>query len=301
MTRYRRGTPDDSRACYELFVVTLDDLGRRTGTIPNATAGDPEAWNVRRPLYDHLAETADEWWLAEDEGTGRLIGYARSFLRDGIRELTEFFVDPESQSAGVGRELLARAFSAEGVGHRSILATTDVRAIARYLRAGLSAHGAFAGFEAAPRPVTIDTDLAREPLVPGALPFETLGAIDRAVIGFRRDVEHVWFADQRRGWLYRRAGRAVAYAYHPVVPAFGGPYAALDAADLVTLLADGETAAAEAGHALISFDLPLVAKTGIDHLLARGFRIDPFVMLYFSDAAPLGFDRYALTSPPFFV
>jgi GNAT superfamily N-acetyltransferase len=301
MTRYRRGTRADSRACYDVFVVALDDLGRRTGTVANSTADDPDAWDVRGPLYDHLAQTADEWWLAEDDDTSRPVGYARSILRDGTRELTEFFVDPGAQSAGIGRELLARAFSAEGARHRSIIATTDVRAMARYLRAGLSGRGAFAGLEAAPRRVAVETNLAREPLDPSALPFETLGAIDRALIGFRRDVDHEWLARGRQGWLYRRGSTPVAYAYHPVAVGFGGPYAALDANDLPALLAEGETAAADAGHATIAFDLPLVAKIGIEHLLARGFRIDPFVMLYFSDAAPPGFDRYVLTSPPFFL
>jgi hypothetical protein len=34
--------------------------------------------------------------------------------------------------------------------------------------------------------------------------------------------------------------------------------------------------------------------------LARGFRIDPFVMIYFTDGPIDGLDRYVLTSPPFF-
>ena len=62
-----------------------------------------------------------------------------------------------------------------------------------------------------------------------------------------------------------------------------GPYAALDTADVPVLLADAETAAFETGRATVSFDMALVARTAIDHLLARGFRVDPFLMLFFSD------------------
>ena len=48
------------------------------------------------------------------------------------------------------------------------------------------------------------------------------------------------------------------------------------------LLADGEAAAARAGHAFVTFDMPMTTRP-IDHLLGRGFRVDPFVMLVFTD------------------
>jgi hypothetical protein len=221
--------------------------------------------------------------------------------RDGTRELTEFFVHPAAQAGGIGRELLARAFRAGGVRHRSIIATTDVRAVSRYLREGLAGRLPLAGLEGVPRAVALETDLVREPIVATERTLEALGTIDRAVLGFRRDVDHTWLATERSGWMYRRAGEAVAYGYRPVRPYWGGPYAALDAADLPVLLADAENAAFEAGHATVSFDVALVARTAIDHLLGRGFRVDPFMMLFFTDGPVDGLDRYVLTSPPFFL
>jgi GNAT superfamily N-acetyltransferase len=300
MTRYRPGTPADSRACYDLFEITIDDLGRRTGVVANDTADDPEAWETRRPLFDHLAGTCESWWLAEDDATEALVGYARAINRDGARELTEFFVHPAAQAAGIGRELLARTFPADGARHRSIIASTDNRAIARYLRSGLLARVPMAGFDAAPRPIALDTDLTREPIDPAAPPFGDLAAIDRAILDLRRDEDHRWLASGRSGWLYRRDGAAVAYGYHPTRPSWGNPIAVLDPADLPVLLADAESAAAAAGHDHVTFDLPLIAPTGIDHLLSRGFRVDPFVMLFFTDGPIDGLDRYVLTSPPFF-
>ncbi len=100
---------------------------------------------------DHVARTAAEFWIAEG-ADGEASGYARSIDRDGVFELTEFFVRPGTQSQGVGRELLERAFPA-GRGHlRLIIATTDIRAISRYLRADVM-----------PRfPVTTFTGPARE-------------------------------------------------------------------------------------------------------------------------------------------
>jgi GNAT superfamily N-acetyltransferase len=300
MVRLRHATAADSRACFELFEETIDDLGRRTGVIANDTAGDPTAWTTRRPLFDHLAATFDAWWVAEDD-EGVLLGYARSIVRDGTRELTEFFVRPTAQASGIGRDLLARAFPAEGAAHRGIVATTDNRAIARYLRAGLEGRRPMVGFEAVPRPVALETDLVREPLTADAATLGAIGDLDRRIIGFRRDEDHRWLAEQRSGWLYRRAGAIVGYGYHPSRPSWGGPFAAADAVDLPVLLADAETTAAVTGQATITFDLALIARTAVDHLLGRGFRIDPFVMLYFSDVEPAGLDRYVLTSPPFFL
>lgn len=300
MSTYRVATSADSRACFELFEAAIDDLGRRTGGGANATAGDPGAWAIRRPLFDHLAATCDRWWIAEDEATGAAVGYARSILRDGVRELTEFFVSPAAQGAGIGRGLLERAFPSDGARHRAIVATIDPRAIARYLREGLDARVPMAGFEAVPREVSLRTDLVREPIIAEAPPFKALAAIDRAVLDFRRDEEHEWLAGQRAGWLYRRDGAAVAYGYHAARPTWGGPFAALDAADLPVLLADAESAAAVAAHATVTFDVPLTARAAVDHLLARGFRVDPFVMLFFTDGPTDGLERYVLTSPPFF-
>jgi len=300
MARFRPGTPDDTRACFDIFETTVDDLGRRTGGNANSTAGDPAAFDIRRPLFDHLASTAELWWIAEDEATGRPVGYARSILRDGVRELTEFFVLPDVQSGGIGRGLLERTFPAEGARHRAIVATIDTRAIARYLKTGLDARLPMIGWEGAPRDDPLASDLSHEPIDPADLPVEELGAIDAAILDFRRDVDHRWLATQREGWLYRRAGDAVGYGYHASLAGWGGPYAALSASDLPVLLADGEAAAARAGHAFVTFDTPTVARPAIDHLLARGFRVDPFVMLVFTDGPIDRLDGYVLTSPPFF-
>jgi len=300
MVRYRPGIPADTRICFDIFETSVDDLGRRTGGNANSTAGDPAAFETRRPLFDHLAATCELWWIAEDEATGRAIGYARSIVRDGVRELTEFFVLPDAQSGGVGRGLLERAFPADGVRHRAIVATIDTRAIARYLKTGLDARLAMIGWEAPPRDEALSTDLERERIDAAAPQLDELGAIDAEILDFRRDLDHEWLAAQREGWLYRRAGRAVGYAYHPARPLWGGPYAALAPDDLPVLLADAEAMAARSGHASITFDTPMIARAAIDHLLGRGFHVDPFVMLLFTDGPTDRLDRYVLTSPPFF-
>jgi GNAT superfamily N-acetyltransferase len=133
---YRRGTLADSYTVFIIFEQSLADLSRRFGSTTPASAADPRAlqrmWTERRSLYEHLAHTCDQFWLGEFEG--RTIGYARSIVRAGVRQLTEMFVLPREQSGGVGRELLARPLPHDkGSRHMSIVASADSRAQALYL------------------------------------------------------------------------------------------------------------------------------------------------------------------------
>lgn len=295
---YRPGSIADSRLAFEIFETTIDDLGLRMSANSNSTAGDPDAWERRRrPLFEHLARTADRFWIAEHDG--RPIGYARSILRDRVRELTEFFVLPGAQSNGVGRELLERAFPAEGARHRTLIATVDVRAVARYVRSGLDGRFPIFSFGRAPEEVSVTSDLHAEPLVTDRATLSRLATIDRELLGYRRDVDHRWFAEQRPGQVYRRGGDIVAYGYEPIAPSWGGPYAALDPADLPRLLADAETCAHRAGHQEVWFDVALINRTALDYLLGRGYRLESFPMIFFADADLGRFDRYLSFSPSF--
>jgi GNAT superfamily N-acetyltransferase len=285
---------------YEIFRQTIMDLGERVGVMTITGGDDPAVlaglWESRRPLFEHLPRTAEQFWIADDDG--RPIGYARSTLRDGLRELTEFFVVPGAQSRGVGRELLARAFPSEGARWRAIVATTDPRALARYLKAGVYPRFPVGEFvrqaELAPMP---PTDLAFEPVA--ASP-ETLAAVretDLAVLGHARDADHAFLLAGRRCFLYRRGGRTVGYGYHGHR---AGPIALLDERDFPAVLTHAERAAAEQG-AEFGAETPLINRAAVDHLLARGCRLEPFLTLFLSDE-PFGrFENYILTSPPFFM
>ena len=101
-------------------------------------------------FLDFMAEHAAEWWVAEDQESGRVVGYARSVERGGLFELAEFFVLPDNQSAGIGRALLDKAFPAGRGEVRAIIATTDVRAQARYYQAGTVARFPIVGMTAKP-------------------------------------------------------------------------------------------------------------------------------------------------------
>ena len=294
-TSFRAATPHDSLACFELFIESVTDLGRRLGveTITGGSAAVEVLWPRRRALFDHMAATADHWWVAEQQQ--RLAGYARSILRDGVRQLTEFFVRPGTQSAGVGRELLQRVFGEEDARARILLATPDTRALVRYLKAGMTAWFPVFHFHRKPRRLTPDPELEAIRLTATPETMEQLAEIDREVLGFRRPEEHRWLLTQRRGYWYRRNGRLLGYGY---VGSYSGPFAALEPGSLGPMLAHAESLAPPEG---LGVDVPLINRSALDYLLEAGYRMDPFVNYFMSRPALGTFDRYLVTSPSFFI
>jgi len=295
---YRRARPEDNRAMHDVFLESISEVDRRLGSVEAVDPSDPavreESWQRWRSLFEHLRATADLAWIAE--GDVGVVGYARSISRDGVRELTEFFVLPGRQGHGIGRELLARAFPSEGARHRTIVATLELAALGRYLRAGLLARCLALYVSATPRANPIESDLTAEPLSVDAL--SLIAPIDRRLIGQTREVDHRWLLGGRDGFLFRRGGAVVGYGY---VGARSGPVAVLDPADTPAVLAHLETAAAASGTKEIAFYLPSVNREAIDYFLGRGFRIDPFIATFFSDDPDIALDRYLITSPPFFM
>lgn len=297
---YRPGEVADGPAVYDVFVETTIDLEQRMG-LPAAEIIwlDPafvtSYWQRRQSLFDHLARTADQFWVAEADG--RLIGFARSSLRDGVRELLEFFVRPAFQGQGIGGELLRRAFPADGSQRRAIIATREMRALARYMKAGVYPRFPIYYLSRQPEatPFTTDLEFTAVGLEPETL--DAIRAIDQAILGFTRDVDHRFLLQDRQTMLFRRGGQLAGYGY------FGkgtGPIALLDAADFPAVLAWAESDAAARGDDF-GVQLPLVNRHAVDYLLARGFQLEDFTVFFMSDQ-PFGrFENYVFSSPPFFM
>ena len=161
---YREATPDDNHTLYRIFKESADDNLRRQG-LGALVVDDPGAltarWLALQPWFDYVAMTNDQSWVACDDG--RAIGYARSTVRDGLQNLTEYFVLPSSQGQGVGGELLRRAFPNKGARRRSIHAANDMSAIVQYLRAGVYPRFPIRRFSRPAEPVPVETDLVAEP------------------------------------------------------------------------------------------------------------------------------------------
>lgn len=292
---YRPGTPDDSYAAYLVFARAVSDLVHRRGNPnnPDSKAID-HMWSERRALYDFLAAAADQYWIAERKG--EVIGYARSIVWDGVRELTELFVDPILQSGGVGHQLLRHVFPPDDrVPIHSIIGSSDVRAIALYLRAGVFPQTTVAYFGRAPEQIIVKTDLVIRRAA--AEDLDHLCHIDQRVLGHRRDAIQHWMVEHREGYLYLRGGQPVGYGY---LDTRNGPFAVIDPHDFPAVLGHAENQAALTGR-YCAFEAPLTNQVAVNYLLMRGFRMDQFVAQWMMNYPFVRFDNYMLTSPAFFL
>lgn len=297
---YRRGTLEDSYSVFYLFEQTLADLLQNLGFHEPTSFSDPRElnamWEQRRSLYEHLALHADQFWIAES--AGKIVGFARSILEDGVCELTEFFVQPGLQSSGVGKQLLVLAFPLEGFRQRTIIATPDLRALARYLKTGVYPRFPVAYFGKSPEPLQSQTDLKFEKLLssPGAL--SQLAVLDETILGFKRMLTQTWLLKNRQGYLYMRNNQPVGYGYQGTA---NGPFALLDAADFPAALAHAESQAFQRGADHFGVEVPLINRVAVDYLLSSGFRLEGFLAQFMADKPFGNFERYILTSPPFFL
>ena len=298
---YRKASHDDNTATFTVFLKSILDYSQRAGVTGITGGHDPAKiktlWERRRLLWEHLADTCDQYWVAEND-QNEVIGYARSIVRGDHRELTEFFVLPGEQSAGIGRGLIARAFPPD-TPHRSIIATTDFRALARYLKAGVYPFTTELFFERAPEPVTFASDLQFEPANREDEALQTTAEIDSVILGHRRDADHFHLMQNRTLYLYQRSGQTVGYGY--ISKEYCGPFAVLDKTDFPAVLAHAETQAHRLGAETVGFETPTINTIAIDHLMSRNYRLEGFITSILSDK-PFGkFENYLLTSPPFFL
>lgn len=295
--RYRRATPQDTRACHDLMWSSVVELGARLGSPLDGTADD--WWSSGESLHRLLAKLAAEWWVAEETDSGRLVGFARALERDGLFELTEFFVLPDVQGKGVGRRLLELAFPAGRGLVRSIVATSDVRAQARYYAAGTVAR--FPVYTLAGSPATAEPAGDLQPVrIDNPRTIEDQRAIEQHVLGHRRAEEEMrLLLELRRGHLYKRDGQAVGFSF---VGRDGvGPAAARDPSDLPAILLHVENQAHAMGLERIEIQAPAPNEVAIRHLMRRGYRFDPWINILMSDR-PFGqFDRFVPFSPPLFL
>lgn len=297
--RIRRATAADGRACFAIFRRSLADLLARVGyRSADGPPADLDAlWPQYETLFDHLAATCAQWWIAEDRADAAPLGYARSLQRGGTLELTEFFVAPGARVAGLGRALLERAFPLGAGRHRAIIATLDAPAVALYLRFGVCHQATGVGVTATPRAVAPPAgyDVA-------AATLDDILALENELLGHAREPEVAFMLADRPAAVLRQRGRPVAYAFEVNEHGFGGPVGALEPEHLPAALAHLEGAAHAAGVQSIDLTLPLGAQTAVSWLVGeRGFRIDPFYCLFLADAPWARLDRYLPFNPCLFL
>jgi GNAT superfamily N-acetyltransferase len=286
----RRGTAADIRAAFDVSMLAVKDLFVRQGI---QWSLEPEQfWAVLEPYLVHLSEHAAEWWVAEDRANGELIGYGRSVERGGLFELSELFVHPARQSAGLGKALLDKAFPSGRGELRVILATNDRRGLARYYGAGTVAR--FAMFSLTGQPRRTEAG-ALEVVSAGPADINELAAMERAVVGYARSADYPWLLKHREIYKYRRAGRTVGFGCFSETGQ--GPIVALEPDDQPEILLHVESLAADRGMEDLSFEVPSVNAVVMHHLLERHYKIDSPSNLLMSSKEFGRFDRFVAFAP----
>ncbi|MBF8289275.1 MAG: Acetyltransferase [Chloroflexi bacterium] len=302
VTTYRPFAATDAPEAFAVFRRSLFDYLHRIGMVDAETAANPPietAWASQGPWIEHLAATAAENWIAEDD-VGRVIGWALSVERDGALELTHFFVEPGTQARGIGRGLLERAFPIGRGKHRVIMATQDPRALALYLRFGVNYITTSMDMVRRPRALEMNSGITFERLTPGDESVRAVGDIEAAILGHRREADVRFLLGNRAGWLARRDGSVIGFAFG-ANGSNSGPIASLDPSDIPPLLDHVENEAAAAGLEEVYFAVPMMNDVAVRHLLAGGFQIEPFYVKVLADSRSMQLDRWVHTGPAFII
>ena len=231
----------------------------------------------------------------------QLVGHARSIERGGLFELSEFFVLPDRQAAGIGGQLLDRAFP-NGRGEvRAIIATTDTRAQARYYRAGTAARFPILSLDGAPGTATgsgpLDAALDVQPATPDDI--GAMNELERSLLGFEpRSASSAgcW----SKGWLSSIAAAAAWWATRSSASAgASGRWRPLSRRTCPACWTTSSGRPRTPELAEMSVDVPGPNEMAMRHCMARRFKMDPFFTIFMS-SRPFGqFDRYIGFSPPF--
>ncbi len=182
---------DDAPAVHALAFRAFSDLAERLHEPPQPP---PPVEHALVRIGQLIERDPGGAWVTERDG--ELVGAALAIDRDGLWGLSLLVVDPLHQSAGVGRELLARALEYGGGGRRGaiILASPDARALRAYARAGFAPHPSFRA-QGRPKPAEPPADVRAG----GAGDFPLVERVDLAVRGAAHggDIEAMMRADCR--------------------------------------------------------------------------------------------------------
>ncbi len=300
---FRAATSDDLPDCHRIWREGIDAYLQPMGFPPLPTDNQ----GLRRLHAHTLATDPTRFMVAERRGrSGRqhVVAFGSAVERGELWFLSMLFVEPEEQSRGLGRALLARLLPPDI--ERRILATcTDsAQPISNGLYASLGIVPRMPLFNLLGRP----RPGAAWPALPAGIVVERIAdsaawrespevaALDRELLGFDHPQDHAWVLDEpRRAFTYRSgAGELLGYGYAGDVGRVG-PIAVTDAALLAPVVGHLLTTVEPRGAS--SIWLPGEAGEAIASSIRAGLRMDGFPILAGWTRSFADFTRYVPTSP----
>jgi GNAT superfamily N-acetyltransferase len=237
--------------------------------------------------------------LAED--AGQILAFGAAIRRGDVTFLTDLFVVPGVQSRGLGGAVLAEVLAHSGGSVRCTMSSTDPRAHALYIRAGMAPQWPHYCLRATtPTPIAMPAALTVEPTAATDAAF--LGW-DAAIGGRQRPEDMAFWARAEGGaalW-FQRAGTTIGYgvvrqqawSFTGGRTCTIGPLGVRDPAD-ASASVRAAIAWAQSRVSQVQINLP-GGHPALADLLANGFHI-AYVETFHSDAAPFFDPHCAITS-----
>jgi GNAT superfamily N-acetyltransferase len=280
-------------------------LGEAQPLITQATADDVAHFARRRwrdehgrKLYLDLAHVAPNGAFVAKDVDGTPIGIAIPHALEDEWFLSDIFVEPSFQKHGIGWQLLTEAAKDAGEVTRSgLLEAGELGGIAFFLRRGVSVQTPIVEVNGT---VPHENELARmaageyrfvtEPLEP-VHHRAAIGQLDREIRGSARPLDHLYFSENGRGFIFRRDEELAGYVY--VWPSGRvGPMAAASQTYLVQFLAFAlATLRQTYGASWCTMHVPGTNIRIMRASMRAGLNIEA-VRLFASDGGMLDLSRY---------
>ena len=291
---YRPAHADDMPDCVELFLVSLQDMRLRH----NLSSATPSTSSGMLAFYQHVLATGI---FRVAEADGRIAALACATLRDQLWFLSGFWARPQLQRQNIGMPVLRGVWDAgrkAGATHFFVWASTDVTAVAAYMKMGMLPGCQIFSFEGMPQRLSLGTpDETIESLDPSFAM-----DLDQAVRGTRRAVDHTYFSATRsRGRQVRRDGQRIGYYY--LDGSRIGPAAWTEPEHAQALLAAAHREAAAAAEASterkVFIEVPGMNHAALRFAFESGLRLQDSSNLLMS--APFGrLEQYLPSGPGLF-
>lgn len=173
-----------------------------------------------RKLYHDLARVSTNGAFVAKDAANTPIGIAFAHALEDEWYLSELFVEPSYQKAGVGWQLLTESMKDAGDVTRSgLLEPQEIGGIAFFLRRGVALQTPVVEISGA---IPHENELAR--MAAGEYRFSTeplephghraaLAQLDREMRGTARPLDHSYFSENGRGFIFVRGDEIAGYAY----------------------------------------------------------------------------------------
>jgi GNAT superfamily N-acetyltransferase len=236
-------------------------------------------WTVMRD------DSPGGFWVAEDEEAGRIVGLVTAIRRPPQWILCNYYVLPGYQGQGLGKQLLAQAFSAqEGCDRYLVHASDNPSAQCLYLQSGMYPqpysilfHGS-SGRQDPPEDLIV-----KEYPVEDILP--KLNNLDEAALGFIRPKDHRRWDKKGSHWLVEQDGQVLGY-FRVSTDGLLGPLVVSDERWMGMVLEWAIHQQQEISDRPHEVFVPGANHAAIQHLLTRGYRFRELNLLMSSHPMP---------------